>query len=156
LLGIGLTGVLVMASAVEPWVQRAREFQASSFAPLKLGKMGGSVGDRHFAPASLAELQPMYGLGMGELTLDLSQLDFSDTTRDVELQLGMGKIAVIVPADVNVEVHGQAAMGKATALDTTSEGMGVTVDASDPALSAGTLHVKFSVGLGEGDVRREE
>lgn len=155
-LGLGLTGVLLVASAVEPWLQKARDFQSSSLAPLKLDQLKGAAGHRHIAPASLAELQPSYGLGMGELTVDLSQLDFTDTTRDVEVQLGMGKLTVIVPNGVNVEAHGQAGLGKVKALKLDSEGMGASADASDPALNEGTLRVKFSVGLGEGTVRREE
>ncbi|MEY2933039.1 MAG: hypothetical protein RL033_3788 [Pseudomonadota bacterium] len=155
-LGVGLTGVLVVASAVEPWVQKARAFQSSSLAPLKLNQLKGTVGDRRFNPRSLAELQPRYGLGVGELEVDLSDLDFTGTTREVELQVGMGEVIVIVPDDVNVEVHGQAALGEANAFGIHSEGMGATVDTSDPALNAGTLRVKFSVGLGEGTVRREK
>lgn len=155
-LGLGLTGVLVVASAVEPWLQKAREFQTSTLAPLKLDQFKATMGDREFAPASLAELQPVYGLGMGELTVDLSQLDFTDTTRDVEVQLGMGKLTVIVPDDVKVEASGLAGLGKVSVLDVESEGMSASAEATDPALNAGTLRVKFSVGLGEGMVRREE
>jgi hypothetical protein len=156
LLGAGLTGVLVVASAVEPWWERAQEFRAQDLAQLKLEQFRGVAGDRRFEPQALTELEPVYGLGLGELTVDLSDLDFTGTTRDVEIQLGMGKATVIVPDDVNLEVSGQVALGKAMALDTVSEGAGVGVDVSDPALDAGTLRVKFAVGLGEGMVRREE
>jgi hypothetical protein len=154
-LGVGLTGVLVVASAVEPWVEKARAFQSSSLAPLKLDQLKGTMGERHFDPASLAELRPLYTLGVGELTVDLSDLDFTGTTRDLELQVGMGELLLIAPHDVNVEVHGQAGIGEATAFGIHSEGMGAAVDTTDPALNAGTLRVKFSVGLGEGTVRRE-
>jgi hypothetical protein len=156
LLGMGLTGVLLVASAVEPWMARAREFQATDMAHLKLDQLRGLAGDRRFDPQSLAELEPVYGLGMGELTVDLSEIDFTGATRDVEIQLGMGKATVIVPEDVHVEIDGQVALGKASALELTSEGMGATVQTSDAALDAGTLRVKFAVGLGEGMVRREE
>lgn len=155
LLGMSLTGVLLVASAVEPWVQRAREFQAVNMPNLKLDQVHGA-GDQRFDPQSLAELEPVYGLGLGELTLDLSALDFTGTTHDVEIQVGMGRATVIVPEDVNVEVDGHVAMGKASALDITSEGIGAAVQTSDAALDAGTLRVKFAVGLGEGMVRREE
>jgi hypothetical protein len=156
LLGMGLTALLVVASAAEPLVERAREFRADNFSQLKLDHFRGVAGDRRFEPQSLAELQPVYGLGMGELTVDLSELDFTDATRDVEIQLGLGKATVIVPDDVNLQVSGQVALGKAVALDLVSEGANAAVDLSDPALNAGTLRVKFSVGLGEGMVRREE
>lgn len=156
LLGVGLTGALVVASAVEPWVARAREFQAHDMAHLKLDHFRDVAGDLRFDPQSLAELEPVYGLGMGELTVDLSEIDFTGATRDVEIQLGMGKATVIVPDDVHVDVDGHVALGKASALDLISEGMGATVQTSDAALDAGTLRVKFAVGLGEGMVRREE
>lgn len=155
LIGLGLTGVLVVGSAVEPWVARAREFQATNMANLNLEHIGDMAGDRRVDPQSLAELEPVYGLGMGELTVDLSELDFSGATRDLEIQVGMGRATVIVPSDVHVEIDGQVGLGKASALDLTSEGMGASVQTSDAALDAGTLRVKFAVGLGEGMVLRE-
>jgi phage shock protein PspC (stress-responsive transcriptional regulator) len=151
--GIGLAGVLLVVSAVAPLVNRARNFQGGTW-QLTLDDLPSSAGERNYQPKTLAELQPTYELGLGELTLDLSQIDFSETTRDVKVQLGMGEMNVIVPAGTNLEVHGRVGLGEATVLDRHEEGMGSKVDLSDPGQGKGTLRVDFNVGVGEGTVRR--
>jgi hypothetical protein len=133
-LGVGLAGVMLVA--------RAR------------GLLPATAGERHYQPQTLAELEPVYALGLGELTLDLSQIDFAETTRDVQLKVGMGEVHVIVPAGTSVEVQGQVGLGEATALDRHEEGVGSHVVATDPGQGRGTLRIDFNVGLGEGTVRR--
>ncbi|MEO8184194.1 MAG: PspC domain-containing protein [Deltaproteobacteria bacterium] len=152
--GVGLAGVLLVASAAAPLVGKARAFQAGTWTPLGLDQLPASAGERNYQPQTLAELEPRYELGLGELTLDLTQIDFTETTRDVNVKLGMGELNVIVPAGTRLEVHGQVGIGEVTALDRHEEGMGTKVELSDPGQGKGTLRVDFSVGVGEGTVRR--
>jgi phage shock protein PspC (stress-responsive transcriptional regulator) len=152
--GVGLSGVLLVTSAVAPLVDRARAFHASAWQPLGLDQLPASAGGHQYQPLTLAELQPVYELGMGELTLDLTRLDFAETTRDVKVKLGLGEVKVIVPAGTRLEVHGQVGMGEATVLDRHEEGMGPRIEVSDPGQGRGTLRVDFNVGVGEGTVRR--
>jgi predicted membrane protein len=91
---------------------------------------------------------------MGELTLDLSQLDFSGTTREVQVQVGTGKATVIVPPDTRVEAHGRAGLGDTTALDRRQGGFGSNVETSSEGNAAGTLLIDVGVGIGEGTVQR--
>jgi len=144
--GVGLAGVLLVASAAAPLIGKVREFQVDQLA--------ASAGERNYQPQTLAELEPRYELGLGELTLDLTQIDFTETTRDVNVKLGMGELNVIVPAGTRLEVHGQVGLGEATALDRHEEGMGTKVELSDPGQGKGTLRIDFNVGVGEGTVRR--
>jgi hypothetical protein len=144
-LGVGLAGVMLVASVVAPLVDRARELHA---------QLPASAGDRDYQPQTLAELQPVYELGMGKLTLDLTQIDFAETTREVRVNLGLGEVKVLVPAGTSLEVHGQVGLGEATVLDRHEEGVSPRVVVTDPGQGRGTLRVDFNVGLGEGTVRR--
>jgi phage shock protein PspC (stress-responsive transcriptional regulator) len=114
----------------------------------------GAMGDRIYAPQSLAELEPSYELGAGDLIVDLSRIDFTGQTRQVEVRLGMGEATVIVPPDTAVSVRGHVGMGEAIALGSSHEGIGTNVKKDDPGTGAGQLEIHVQVGLGKGEVRR--
>jgi phage shock protein C len=156
LAGVGLAGVLLVASVVEPWFANPRWFQAQTWQPFVHNHLPASAGERNLQPRTLSELQPMYELGMGDLTLDLTQLDFSGEQRDVQVKLGLGELNVIVPSGTSVEAHGQVGLGEGTVLDHHEEGVSVRVDSSDPGQEQGSLRIDFSVGMGEGTVRRAQ
>jgi hypothetical protein len=159
--GLGLALLLLLASSLEPWFHRAGATYAhvgqSTLDP-SLGQVHGrqvsAVGKHAYQPRSLDELASEYALGMGELTLDLSQLDFSGTTREVQVLVGTGKATVIVPPDTSVEAHGRAGLGDSRALDRRDGGFGSNVEASSEGSRAGTLRIDVGVGIGEGTVQR--
>jgi len=154
--GVALAGVLLVASAVEPWFGHPRWVQPETWQSFVHDHQTAGAGKRNLQPHTLAELQPVYELGLGDLTLDLSQLDFSGEQRDVQVQLGLGDLKVIVPEGTSVEAHGEIGLGQATALGRHEEGVSVRVDSSDPGRGQGSLRVDFHVGMGEGVVRRAQ
>jgi phage shock protein PspC (stress-responsive transcriptional regulator) len=70
---------------------------------------GSNVGDQSFRPLSADAVRDSYNGGVGDLTLDLSELDFEADAEQVRtrVQHGIGDVDVIVPrsADVRVEVE---------------------------------------------------
>jgi phage shock protein PspC (stress-responsive transcriptional regulator) len=151
--GIALGALTLVASNVEPWLGHASAGLAGLH-QLHAGPVQGAVGDHDYHPASLAELQPEYALGLGNLTLDLSALELGGATRDVEVKVGVGDAIVIVPRDPTVEARGDVGIGEAHAFDTEHTGLGNSVSKTEAGTSTGTLRVHFSVGIGEGTVRR--
>jgi hypothetical protein len=149
-LGIGLTVVMLTASATETWFDDAPSDTSHGHDE---PEMWG--GKQAVQPTSLAELDPEYRLGVGELTLDLSGLDLGGTTQYVDLEVGVGKLIVIVPSQASVEVTGEVGIGKARALDAVGDGIGQRVKDSELVPGAGKLIIDFEVGIGEGTVRRE-
>jgi phage shock protein PspC (stress-responsive transcriptional regulator) len=153
-LGLGLVALMLVAGSVEAWFvgdESSRERAVSRWGgPALLGAMG----DRSYAPESLDELQPSYELGMGELTVDLSRIDFSGQRRALKISLGMGEAIVIVPPGTSLKVTGHVGIGEASALGRGNEGMGVDVDEEDRGLGAGELEIDYNVGIGNAEVRR--
>jgi len=86
LLGIVMTGVLAMSSGVTNPIQ------------------GQFAGDRLVQPSSLAELESDYSLVVGELTLDLSRVEFTRGIRKVNASTSVGRLEVIVPDEVALQV----------------------------------------------------
>lgn len=150
-LGIGLGFLLVVASAVEP---RLEETPALTLHRDSNPSHAGT-GTHTYRPISLAELEDEYQLGVGQLFLDLRDVDLEGTTQHVDVEVGMGQATVIVPPDVSLDVTGEVGIGKAVALDVRSEGIGREVEASELVDAAGKLIIHFEVGVGEGTVRRE-
>src|SRR5699024_7106208 len=75
----------------------------------------GGVGQRQYRPTTMAELQPEYHVGAGEILLDLRGLDLTaDAT--VAVQATMGRVEVIVPPEMPVEATCSAAVGDSRCL----------------------------------------
>ncbi|WP_104527698.1 PspC domain-containing protein [Blastococcus saxobsidens] len=72
---------------------------------------GAGVGDRTFAPRSVADVREVYSGGVGDLTVDLSRVPLEDLDEALEVRVehGIGRVEVILPrsADARVRVdHG--------------------------------------------------
>lgn len=65
-----------------------------------------SVGQTRVTPDRLSQLEDGYAVGMGEIVLDLSATDL-DADHELDLDLGIGHVRVIVPAE-GLEVTGEA------------------------------------------------
>ncbi len=135
---------------------------AAAFADVQLR---GGVGDRTWTPRTVADLHTPYRLGVGESTLDLSELDLGSTDRQrVEIRQGIGHLLMVVPADVTVLVDADVrageirwdvddAFGGQRSQDGTEVSERFTVPEGSRASSA-TLVIDAELGLGSLEVRR--
>jgi len=115
----------------------------------------GGVGERHYRPATTAELRPDYRLGMGELIVDLRDVDLPAGRTDMHVQVGVGHTIVRVPEDACVSSDVELGVGHAEVLDRTSDGVDVAfAQSAAPAGGAPLLHLDADVGIGALDVRR--
>ena len=110
----------------------------------------GGVGDRDYQPTSVNELRDGYELGMGELRLDLTQVDLPPGRTPLKLDIGIGSLRVIVPDDVCVASDVRVGAGYARVLDRDSGGLDVDWRSS-PVDNAGVkrLVIHGDVGIGE-------
>src|SRR3954469_15360498 len=75
------------------------------------------IGDRRYAPVTVAGLDHEYRLGIGELELDFSKVALRPGTTDVHASLGVGHLFVTVPADASVRVESHVDWGDSEVLD---------------------------------------
>lgn len=139
-LGIVLTVLLVLGSAID--------------LPL-----GGGVGERNEHPATASELKDEYRLGIGQLTIDLSDLaaaglPFAERGDRIRARVGIGQLVVIVAQDTPVRVEAHAGLGNVQVFNV--EDSGFDVDRiTTPGSGADPIFVLVvSVGLGDIEVRR--
>ncbi len=105
----------------------------------------GSVGEARFSPESVAELENPYEHAIGELRIDLRDLE---QDAEVRAELGIGLLYVIVPWDADVAVTSEIGIGELDVLDLRRGGLGV----DRTVRSAGDgpeLVLDLEVGIGE-------
>lgn len=113
----------------------------------------GGVGEREYRPGTVTDIRPSYRLGAGDLVIDLREVDFTDARAvDLDASIGIGRIEVLVPADVCVEATARAGMGATHLLGRTNEG--VDVDAEAGGGDAPDLRIDLEAGAGDLLVRR--
>ena len=99
------------------------------------GPFRGGWGERVWAPAE-SDGRRVYELGVGEATLDLRNLRRSDELR---VEVGVGRLVVLVPPDLSVFVVADVRLGEITReIDGTRSDLGGP-DSTD-------LHEEFAIG----------
>jgi phage shock protein PspC (stress-responsive transcriptional regulator) len=110
-------------------------------------------GERHWAPASAAELRSDYQLGFGRATLDLTDITTVRTDRTVEVRLGAGQARVLVPRDLPVRVVAQVHQGVITVdHDDVADGWDVDSIQTSPAVRGSAAVLTVNVDLTAGQV----
>lgn len=108
----------------------------TAMAPLE-GFQGG-VGDRDINVTSVEDLERSYDLAMGQMVIDLTEIERLDGPTEFSASIGMGDLVVVVPPGAAFEVEARVGAGEIEILGETRDGVGV--DAT---------HV--TDGFGEGD-----
>lgn len=88
----------------------------------------GGVGERFFTPRSAAEVRDEYRLAAGEMSLDFTEMDFSGGSIDTEASVVAGRLEVIVPDDVTVDVSGHVGLGQISMFGRQQNGTEVDMD----------------------------
>jgi len=115
----------------------------------------GGAGERHYRPGSMSELRDKYKLGVGQLVVDLRDVDLPAGRTGLALDLGIGEAIVLVPEDACVSADVNVGIGHAQVLGRDSEGVDVAYAAGvTPGAGAPELRVDADIGIGALQVRR--
>lgn len=116
------------------------------------------IGDRYWQPGSVSSVDSSYEWGVGQAQLDLSDVDFTDTDVSTSVQLGIGYVRILVPADVDVQVSSAVRSGAATlfdeSTDATSNLRRTVTDTGADGPGGGQLDLAVDLGLGLVEVIR--
>lgn len=112
--------------------------------------LSDGVGTRVYQPAGLASLQPTYEIGIGKLTVDLTNIKAVSQTTHIRAKVGVGELRIILPQGLSVQVNGHAKVGDLRLLDREHSGQDVTLSTGDHA----RLVIDASVGAGDVRVTR--
>jgi phage shock protein PspC (stress-responsive transcriptional regulator)/predicted membrane protein len=117
----------------------------------------GGVGQRHYDPADMSELQSDYRLGMGELDIDMRSVELPAGQTDMHVEVGVGHAVIRVPEDACVTSDVEIGVGQANVFHRGSGGIDVAyAQSATPsyAESRPHLHLDGDVGIGAFEVVR--
>lgn len=112
--------------------------------------LNAGAGDRSVAPHTLAELNGTYQLTAGHLTVDLSAVALTGASRTVTFQVAVGKLDVVVPPDVGVDITGHVGAGELRFLGHVDSGVEIDSHVADGGSpGTGSLHLDIHSGFGQ-------
>ncbi len=114
--------------------------------------LGDGVGTRVESPASPAELESPYELGVGDLRVDLSSIHPVTTETHVQARVGVGELEIIVPRTVSVTASARAKAGEVYVLSRHDDGRNAEVTTG----SGGLLVIDAKIGAGRIDIVRAD
>ncbi len=118
--------------------------------------LGSGIGERSFGTTAAADIEPLYELGIGDLTIDLGDADLDGQRVETAIRVGFGQATVIVPDDARVEVTWSLTGGQVELFDGDRQGRGLDGSAVFPgAEGAGTLVLDVDVAVGQVTLVRE-
>jgi phage shock protein PspC (stress-responsive transcriptional regulator) len=115
----------------------------------------GGIGDRTYHPLTADDVRPVYSAGVGDVTLDLSDIDVSDLDRTVmtRLDAGVGDVDIIVPRSADVRVEVDSGIGNVEVFgDETSDGGLFPGRGSAEWTGDGRPEIVLTIDAGIGDV----
>ena len=119
---------------------------------------GDSIGERHYKPLTAAAIPADgYELGVGELVVDLRDLDWEDdTVIDVDLDLGVGDLVVAVPSDVCVTTDFHTRAGNSVVAGDNSDGFDVHSNVNAGATATPRVNITGELDFGEFRVMNDD
>jgi phage shock protein PspC (stress-responsive transcriptional regulator)/branched-subunit amino acid transport protein AzlD len=156
---------LGIALVIAAWIGRARALIAVGViltvalavtAALDVPLRGG-MGTRNDAPLAVTDLPAAYHLGIGNQTIDLTQLKTGGKTVHIAANVGFGQLRIFVPGDAVVKAHGRVGAGDLRLLGAITNGTHlnrtVVVEPNGPTVAAaGELDLDLRVGVGDVEV----
>lgn len=120
--------------------------------------ISGGVGERNEAPTSASQLEEGYRLGVGRLTVDLTELPLQGLSAPgigrMRARVGIGQLVVIVPEGLPVRVEARAGLGNVRVFGVEGSGFDVERAVEPERGTSARLELVLSVGLGQVEVRR--
>jgi hypothetical protein len=109
----------------------------------------GTWGERTFRPGTVAELERGYEMGLGEMRVDVRDVEFPPGRTELPLDIGMGEIQVLVPRDLCITTEADIGMGAFDVGDGEQGGVDLNVDEGGRvAPGVPELHLVADVGVG--------
>jgi phage shock protein PspC (stress-responsive transcriptional regulator) len=84
----------------------------------------GEVGDRTYRPSTAAGVEAVYEHSVGDLTVDLTDVDLTGLRGPIDTKIdhGLGDVDVLVPASADVRISVDAGVGESEVFGETSDG----------------------------------
>jgi len=133
-----LLSVALMVVSAEPW-----------------RNVEGGIGDRDYEPQTAAAVEPVYHGGVGDVTLDLSEIDLSTLDGPIEtvLDAGVGDVEILVPRTADVRIEANSGLGDIEVFGSNTAGRGFYPGTGSADWTGdGDPEIVLTINAGIGDV----
>ena len=120
---------------------------AAVFAATLPVHLSHGIGDETYVISDASRLDDSYTLGIGDLTLDLSNLQLPVGVTKLKTRVDIGRTTVIVPPDAAVQAVGEAGFGEVRLLGSETDGRDADLEIHQPGTRV--LELDSRVGAGE-------
>lgn len=87
----------------------------------------GGVGKKRFTPQTVDAIRPEYRVGVGEMLIDLRDLQLPPGQTRVNVRVGIGEARILVPKDVCASIDGDIGVGAADVPNRVDEGPDIAI-----------------------------
>lgn len=98
----------------------------------------GGVGERVIEVSSVDDIRADYNLAMGNLTIDLRDIDDLRAATQLTASVGMGELVIRVPEGTEVRVDAKVGAGEVEILGEAVDGVGIDESYQSPGFEQGT------------------
>jgi len=131
---------------------------ASASAAGAIGRGPMHTGTRTIAPSAVSQVESSYGQDVGDLVVDLSNVDFNNQDVSIDARVDLGNLKIIVGPTVDVVVDASVDVGNAAVFGDSWNGLGLdprtVTDLGSDGTGGGKLHVNARVSAGNLEVHR--
>lgn len=112
----------------------------------------GGIGERDIRVTDQANLAPRYDVGVGEMRLDLGDLEmtYSDA---VDVTVGAGDLTILLPPDVPVDIDASVGAGQVNLLGETSDGLSVNRTYTSDGFESAAVRLTLDLDVAAGNIR---
>lgn len=111
----------------------------------------GGLGERNYVVTQPSDLDAHYEVGIGDLVLDLSQLDL-DESRDIRVTVGAGNLNVIAPDGLPVDIEATSGAGEIVLFGDKVEGVALKETHRDTAYDEENPGLALTLEIGAGSI----
>ncbi|MCF6742958.1 hypothetical protein E9529_01465, partial [Blastococcus sp. KM273128] len=120
---------------------------------------GNGIGDRTYRPQTVADVREVYSGGIGDLTVDLSEvpLDDLDEALEIRVEHGVGDVEVVVPRSADVRVSADHGVGELDVFGDTGTGSGFHAGLGSASWTddgEAEIELEIHSGIGQVEVSR--
>jgi hypothetical protein len=109
-------------------------------------------------PLTAEQVDATYAANVGDAVLDMSAVDFSGQTKEVQVNLGAGNLTIVLPSRVDVQADIQVNVGNAVVFGEQWGGIGqsrhTVTDLGSDGTGGGELVLRATVNVGNVEVHR--
>lgn len=116
-----------------------------------LNSFSGGVGNHQFRVTEQTSLAPDYEVGVGDLTLDLSDLVMVESAA-VQVSVGAGNVTVVLPPSVPVDVEGTIGAGQMNLLGERGDGLSVNRHYQSEGFEGANITLTLDLNVGAGNI----